>query len=164
MLGIVDGRDEISGGGFADRRGVETFSSVVVLQRVEIAGLVANVHPAERLRVICLGVKLDELAVVDLDEGLGGFAGVGNGEGLLVAELAEKDDFAIEVADAKRNVRDADDAFIWRGRLRDQSCRAGEDERKWCEQAEFRGNSQKNLQSPLGAIRKAKTENGTTAG
>ena len=48
-----------------------------------------------------------------------------DGEGLLVAELAQERDFAIEVADAKGDVRDADDALIWRGRLRDQSCRAG---------------------------------------
>ena len=116
--------DEISRGAFAHRRGIEAFSSVVVLQRVEIAGLVANVHPAEGLRAIGLGIQLNILAVVDLDEGLGGFAGVGNGEGLLVAKLAQESDFAINITDAKGNVRDADDALIWRGRLGDQSCRA----------------------------------------
>jgi hypothetical protein len=77
-----------------------------------------------------LGVQLNEFAIIDLDEGLDRFAGVGNNERLLVAELAEKGDLAIDVADAKGNVRDADDALIWRGRLRDQSYRAGEGEDK----------------------------------
>ena len=129
-FGIVKGEDEIAGRGLAHGRGVEAFCGVVVLQHVQVAGFEANVQPAEGLRGIGSGIQLDELAIVDLDEGLGGFAGVGHGEGLLKAELAEEGDFAIEVADTEGDVRDASNAGSRRWRLSDQSCRASTGDRE----------------------------------
>ncbi len=118
------------------------------MKGVEVADLIADVHPAERLRGIGLRIQLDELAVVDLDEDLGGLAAVGHGKSLFVAELAEEGNFAIEVADAKGNVRDADDAGIGRGRLRDGSRRADANERQSSMQRRSASLSPKYLQSP----------------
>ena len=52
--------------------------------------------------------KFDELAVVHLHKDLGHFVVFArNGERLLIAELGQKGDFAIQVADAKCDVADA---------------------------------------------------------
>ena len=75
-------------------------------------------HPAQRLLGIGSRIELDKLPVVDLDEDLRGLAGVGHGEGLFVAELAQERDLAIEVADAEGDVRNARDAGVSRGGLR----------------------------------------------
>jgi hypothetical protein len=100
--------------------------------------------------------------VVDLDEDLGSFA-VGEGKSLFVPQLAEEGDFSIEVADAKGDVRDADDALIWRRWLRDGSRGAGADDDKRQQQAESGRNSQKNLQSPVGGEKQGKEEKSGTA-
>ena len=118
-LRIVRGRDQVAGGRLAHRRSLEPGGDVVLDQRIEIARLEADVHPAQRLLGVRLRIELDELAVVDLDEDFRGLAGVGDGEGLFVAELAEERDLAIEVADAEGDVRDTGDTGIGRGGLRD---------------------------------------------
>ena len=70
-LGVVDCGDEIAGAGFAHWLELKPHGAVEVVQHIQVADLVANMHPPQRLRRIGLRIKLDKLAVVDLDEDLG---------------------------------------------------------------------------------------------
>ena len=116
-FGIVHGGEHVAGAGFAHGRGLEAVGDEHGVERVDVAGLVADVHPAQLLRGVGLGIDLKELAAVDLDKNLSGFAGsIGKSEGLLIAKLLKEGDFLVEVADAIGDVRDAvDDGLLRKG-------------------------------------------------
>lgn len=126
-FGIVHGGEHVAGAGFADGRRLEAVGDQGGVERIDVGGLVADVHPAELLRGVGLGIDLKELPVVDLDEDLSGFAGsIGKSEGLLIAKLLEEGDFFVEIADAIGDVGDAVDDI----RLRKRTNRAGAQNRE----------------------------------
>ena len=115
-FGIFHRRDQIAGAGFSDLNRLEAMGAKGGDERVNVVGFVTDVHPAKRLRGVGLRIDLDELAVVDLDEDLRGFSGgIGEAEGLLVAELLEEGDFFVEIAGAIGNVGDAGNLADLRG-------------------------------------------------
>ena len=107
VLGADHGEEEVSGAGFADRCGIEAAVGVVVVDGVEVVAFEAEMEEA-CLRVFGGdGVELDELVVVDLDEGLVDDAVFGEVEGLLEAEFGVEVAGGGEVVDADGYMGDA---------------------------------------------------------
>ncbi len=85
-LGAGEAEEEIAGFGVADRDGGEAAAGVVVEDGVEVGGFEAEVEEGG-FGVLCGdGVELEELAIVELDEGFGDGSVFGEGEGFVKAE------------------------------------------------------------------------------
>ena len=112
LLRALHGEEQVAGAGGADGDGGEAFGDVVVVDGVEVGAFEAEVHKdgfALRGILRVIGVELDVLAVVELDEGLGdgGAVAAGIGEGLVEAELVVEGDRGGDVLDADGDVGDA---------------------------------------------------------
>ena len=106
-LGVVRGRDQVARGRLAHRRSLESGGIVELDQRIQIPRLEADVHPAQRLRGIGFGIKLDELAVVHLDERLRRLAVAAHCEGFFKAQLFIKSTGLVEISYANGGMGDA---------------------------------------------------------
>ena len=108
LLRALLGEQQVACGGLAhgDRR--QALGDVVIVQRVQVRALEAQVHEADLGVAGGDRVELEELAVVQLDEGLGdGAVGAGIGEGLVEAELVVEVERGGDVLDPDRDVGDA---------------------------------------------------------
>jgi hypothetical protein len=117
LLRAFEGEEQVAGGGLAHGDGREALGDVGVVDGVEVGALEAEVEEAgPGCRAGTDGVELDELAVVELDEGLGdGAVGAGVGEGLLEAELVVEGERGGDVLDPDGDVGDAVHGVVWPG-------------------------------------------------
>lgn len=87
--------------------------AVVVVDGVEVGAFEAEVEEADVSAFLGGGIELDELVIVDLDEGLVGDAVFFEVEGLLEAELFVEGDGGGEVVDADGYVGDTVEGGWW---------------------------------------------------
>ena len=85
-LGTGEAEEEVASFGFADRDGGEAAGGVVVEDGVEVGGFEAEMEEGGPGVLWSDGVELEELMVVDLDEGFGDGAVFGEEEGFVEAE------------------------------------------------------------------------------
>jgi hypothetical protein len=80
---IVQYEEQVASSKFRSFRGIQADLEIGVAQRLDVMDFVADVHKADRLRILRAWIELDELVVVDLHEELGGLSAFGEFEGLL---------------------------------------------------------------------------------
>ena len=107
LLRTGHGEEQVAGAGLADGCGGEAVADVVVVDGVEVDAFEAEVQEADVGVLGGYGVELDELVVVDLDEGLVRDVVFAEVEGLFEAELLVEGDGGGEVVDADGDVGDA---------------------------------------------------------
>jgi hypothetical protein len=109
-VGIGEGGDEVAGAGLVNANVLDAAGGDGGDVGGDVVILIADVEPAEGLGGRGLGIVLEELAVVDLDEDFGDFSVFGGeGKGLLETELEEEGLGTVEVGDAVGDVGDAGD-------------------------------------------------------
>jgi hypothetical protein len=107
LLRAGHGEEQVARTGFANGGGGETVADVVVVDGVEVCAFEAEMQEADGGIALGGGIELDELAVVDLDEGLVWDVVFAEIEGLFEAELLVEGNGSGEVVDADGDVGDA---------------------------------------------------------
>jgi hypothetical protein len=107
---------------------------VFIAQRLDVMDFIADVHKADRLRILRARIELDELVVVDFHEELGRFAALGEFEGFLESQALVELPGLLEIGHAQCHVRNSVEVCELReqawGRSKDEHSR---EESDWLE-------------------------------
>jgi hypothetical protein len=104
LLWAFHGEEEIPGTGFSDLGGREPAALIEIAESKDIFGFKADVKEADGVGGLEPGIELDELTVVDLDEGLGGDSVFFDDESFLKAELCIESAGGVEIGDTNGDV------------------------------------------------------------